>query len=137
MPTRGEIWELVDAQRDRIAKIATRIRPVVGFMTARDGTLQPNDDGPLYYIKPVDLFKTSFLASPIPETPAENLELLQSITTFHTYGYVLCFKPSIAEVIARIPSDLIDRVVAFETLCGSDYGNNLHITTTKLYALKA
>lgn len=36
------------------------------------------------------------------------------INTYHTYGHPAMFKPSIAEVLAQIPDDLLGSVSAFE-----------------------
>ncbi len=42
------------------------------------------------------------------------LEVLQEIRTYHTTGYATLFKPSIQEVLAQIPTELLERVVGFE-----------------------
>ncbi len=88
----------------RLKQLAKKIRPVV--------------QGPnriLHYIKPVNLKETAFTWGPDLAEEATSLTLITTIRTFHTYGYYGFFKPSIAEVIAQIPTDLLDSVGAFET----------------------
>lgn len=94
---------------DELKARAAKIRPVVrmrGFPVKKEK---------LYYIKPVDIEHTAFTWNPKPDYAAKNLVPLQTITTYHSYGYYGCFKPSIAEVLAQIPDGLLSSVVAFET----------------------
>jgi hypothetical protein len=46
---------------------------------------------------------------------------LEDIKTYHTYNYRGFFKPSIYEILAAIPHNLIDKTVAFEMI---DYPKN-------------
>ena len=65
------------------------------------------------------------------------------IRTLHTYAYYGFFKPSIAEVLAQIPSHLVDSVIAFETKGPGDADDlnddrsalnaGFHAATTILY----
>ena len=75
----------------------------------------------------------------------ENLEILKDISTLHSYGYYGLFKPSIAEVLAQIPDEIIDQVCAFEIIdspkTADDLNKNIkilnagfHVATTRLYA---
>lgn len=88
----------------RLKQLAKKIRPVV-----------KNSKGVLHFIKPVDLKTVAFTWSPNFDEEARSLAPLKTIRTFHGYGYYGMFKPSIAEVLAQIPADLEDQVVAFET----------------------
>ena len=88
----------------RLKQLAKKIRPVVRG---------PN--GTLHYIKPVNLKETAFTWDPDLAEEAISPTLIATIRTLHTYGYHGFFKPSIAEVLAQIPLDLLDSVDAFET----------------------
>ena len=89
-------------KQDEIKARAERIKPVVSF------------SGKPYYIKEVDLFNIAYTWEPKQDVPAEGLKVVKTITTYHGYGYYGFFKPSIAEVLAQIPAELLDKVVAFE-----------------------
>jgi hypothetical protein len=90
---------------ERLAELAKRIRPVVR-----------NDSNVLVYIEPCDLRNEAFTGSPKLARKANNLVKHAVIATLHTYGYYGCFKPSIAEVLAQIPENLIEQTVAFEVV---------------------
>jgi len=72
-----------------------------------------------------------------------NLKEVKRIKTHHYCGYYGLFKPSIAEVLAQIPEDLIDKVNAFEIISDVCSGTddeikifkegNGHLATTILY----
>ena len=74
-------------------------------------------DGTLHYIPiPDDLVSTSFLWEKRPLEAATGLSEIARIKTYHTFGYIGLFKPSVREVMVCIPEDLLDKVVAYETL---------------------
>ncbi len=129
-----KVW-IPEVTEDRIKELAERIKPVVQF------------DGGKYYIELVlvDLFRTAYTWDPKPANKATGLKLLCDITTYHTYGYHAMFKPSIAEVLAQIPDDYLDKVVAFEIVRSPETADDLnrepealkvgyHVATTRLYA---
>lgn len=99
--------------------------------------------GDLYYIRDVDPRGVAFTWDPKYTQKAKGLQPLQNIVTYHTYGYYGFFKPSVAEVIAQIPKDCIDQVVAFETKGPEDasdlnqhiqeLNDGYHVATTTLY----
>jgi hypothetical protein len=109
-----------EVSRERIEELARKIRPVVHFVPKGEGEEGVrrgefgSENGELRYIEPVDLFGVAYTWDAKPAEPATGLAPVRDITTFHTWGYYGLFKPSIAEVLAQIPDDLIDRVVAFE-----------------------
>lgn len=119
-----------------LCQLALRIRPVV---QASEG---------LFNIKPPnDLRKIAFTWDPTLTDLAEDLEPLVEIPTFHIYGYVGFFKPSVAEIIAQIPVGFLDQVVAFSTT-GPQTSTELnaqraviekgfHLAKTQLYKRKA
>lgn len=90
-------------------------------------------DARLWYIKPVDPHGQAFTWDPKPSEPADNLSVVCRIYTLHRYGYYGFFKPSIAEVLAQIPTEVAQRVVAFET-DGPDDADDLN---EDLFALDA
>jgi hypothetical protein len=120
---------------EKIAELSGRIRPVVRlarttvhtsggngstlFVWAeldRNGTLSPDKRGMLHYIKPVDPRSIAFPWEPVSDGVATGIEPVAEITTYHTFGYQGLFKPSIAEVLAQLPAELPDDIVAFEVI---------------------
>lgn len=115
-----------------IRKRAKRIKPVYEF------------DGKKRFIKKVKLFSTAFTWDPKPRKKARKLVALQDITTYHTWAFYGFFKPTIAEVLAQIPEDVLDKVVAFEIVMKPETADDLnkdkealnagyHVATTRLY----
>ncbi len=122
-----------DVPQARIRELFERIKPVVQF--GQKG---------LCYIKPVDLFGVAYTWNPKPADRATGLKDLCDITTYHTFGYHGFFKPSIAEVLAQIPEEHLDKVVAFEIVSGPETTDDLnregealnagyHVATTRLH----
>jgi len=103
-------------------------------------------DGKKRMIKPVDLFGVSYIWSPQPTFEISNLKELCRITTYHKWGHYVLFKPSVAEVLAQIPDEYLDAVVAFEIVESPETADDLnkhmdvvndgyHVATTALYVL--
>ena len=86
-------------------------------MKARVARIKPVvlHEGALHYIAEVDPVSIAFTWSPVPTSEATDLILVREITTYHTYGAPVFFKPSIGEVLRQIPTDLLDTVTAFRT----------------------
>ena len=135
MTTTKRVW-IPPIDGERLAELVERIKPIVDF--PRKGKC---------YIKPVDPSKVAYTFDPKPTEPAGDLVTLDDITTYHGYGYYGIFKPSIAEVLAQIPTELIDRVVAFEIIDWPRDASDLnrerealdagyHVATTRLYGRK-
>ena len=89
-------------KRERVEELCRKIQPVISFGKER------------YYIKKVDPEKIAFTWDPKKTKRARKLKPLKDITTYHTYGYYGMFKPSIAEVLAQIPEELLAATRAFE-----------------------
>lgn len=89
---------------ERIAQLSTTIRP-----TVRD------EDDKLRYIEPVEPRSIAFPWDPKFEGLAEDLTEVARIRTLHTWAYYGFFKPTVAEVLAQIPAEYVEKVVAFET----------------------
>ncbi len=148
---------------ERLAELVARIKPIVrmeriitedlkfedgakGFRMRPDpsGKLQPWQTGELYYIEPVDPRGVAFSWDPIPTEKAMGIMPVRDITTYHSFGYYGNFKPSVAEVLAMIPQELVDEVVAFEIIKSPETADDLnrnsgardagyHVATTRLY----
>ena len=124
-----------EISKARIRQLAERITPVMEF----------KEKGRCY-IKPVDIFKESFTWEPEPGSKATDLKAICDITTYHPYGYIGYFKPSVAQVISQIPREHLDKVIAFEIVKVPDeFPENsspeyealdagYHTATTRLYA---
>lgn len=128
----AESW-IPEISDDELFTLCTRIRTVVDF--PKKGK---------FFIKPVDPRNASFMWSPKPDKRAKDLKPLRVIRTYHTWSYYGFFKPSIAEVIAQIPKELLDQVVAFEIIKYPKTADDLneesealnagyHVATTRLY----
>lgn len=124
-----QIPEISDARLD---ELAARIKPVVTF------------GGVKHYIKPCHLRDEAYTWDAKKRAPAPALKPLREIRTYHTYGYYGFFKPSIAEVLAQIPADVIDQVTEFEIVQRPKEAKDLneekraldagfHVATTVLY----
>jgi hypothetical protein len=101
--------------------------------------------GTLFFIDAVDPFNVAYTWDPKPTDEATGLKDLREITTYHSFSYHGFFKPSIAEVLAQIPEEHLDTVVAFEIIASPDTVDDLnrehealsagyHVATTRLYA---
>ncbi len=97
--------ELTDQQ---ISEMLESINPVV------------RKDGALYFIEPVDPRTQSFIWSPSFTDEAAGLTEISQILTLHSFGYQGFFKPSVEEVLAMIPVDLLPSVKAFEVFGPAD-----------------
>lgn len=106
-------------------QLASQIKPLV-----------PNDDGHLWYIKPVNLRTSSFIWDPEFTDRAEDLVVFTTLRTLHTFPYYGTFKPSIAEVLAHLhvlPLAMRSRLVAFH-LAGPSNATDLNYETEALRA---
>ncbi len=112
---------------ERLHELHVRIKPVV------------RKSGDLFYIEDVDLRDIAFTWNPKTTTKSGGLKELARIQTYHTCGYYGFFKPSIAEVLAQIPQEHLDRCVVYECGVGTlDVdnivdGGSAHCVTTVLY----
>lgn len=132
-----------EVPKERIRDLAERIKPVMRFALGEKGLFR-SPEGYLYHIKPVDLFGITFTWLPESDEKAVGLKPLCVITTYHTYAYYGFFKPTIAEVLAQIPAEHLDKVVAFEIIGSPETVDDLnreaealnvgyHVAITQLY----
>lgn len=118
---------------EELEKRCKKIRPLVR-----------NKKGILRYIAKCPYRDWAFMWSPKFRTKAPDLNVITDITTYHTWAFYGFFKPTIAEVIAQIPIDVLDRVVAFEIIKSPETTEDLnresvalnagyHVAITRLY----
>ena len=139
----------------KLYELAKRIKPLVRFQMDdfEDKSPSVDKDGKpirarsnsqwkvLFEIEQVDLRKTVYTWNPKPiGEPRNNIACFDIIRTYHSCGHPSLFKPSVAEVIAQIPKDIVDRVVAFEIINAEDMdvrycvgGGYYHAVLTRLY----
>lgn len=132
---------------ERVAELYALIKPVIRFQHKGyefpplggwklSDIVPDKDDGLLYFIEDVDPYKAAFTVYPKPIRQAEDLEEFDAILTWHTWAYYGFFKPTIAEVLAQIPEQHLERIVAFQTLTNVAIDNivgNYHVAITVLY----
>lgn len=111
--TKKKVW-IPEVPKERILELAKRIKPVARFVEGELGFFQ-DFRGFLYYIEPRDPWDDAFLSwNPKPARRAKGLKPLCVITTHHHSCSAELFEPSVAEVLAQIPEEHLDNVVAFE-----------------------
>ena len=119
--------KIPEISNKRLEELCKRIKPVVD-------NSRRHDDPELWYIRKVDPRHVAFTWSPKPTKKAEGLKKYKEIMTLHSYGAPVYFKPSIAEVLAQIPKNDLDKIVAFETKhLGFSKDNEYHAARTILY----
>lgn len=100
----GRRYRIPRITNEELAELAKRIKPVMRGAGNK-----------LFYGKiDPDLRGTSYTWNFKATKEATGLFEFATIRTLHTYGSPMLFKPSVAEVIAQIPREYCDRVVAFE-----------------------
>lgn len=108
----------------RLEELAARIKPVArgpgGVAFWVQPTAHPRNESYTYDIK----FGKEALG----------LIGLVTIRTLHAFNYHGMFKPSIAEVLAQIPHDLIDKVGAFEIVVRPENASDLNLYRAELNA---
>ena len=127
---------------EKLNELRAKIRPAWYFAKGRDG-LFPDERGFLYYlIGLLDPRTAAFYcdADPklVPGEIADGLEPFHQIQTHHSTGGFF-FKPSEEEILAQIPKELHDIVVAYTVV---DYdmrnarGHGDSVATLQLYKKK-
>ncbi len=117
--------------RERVIELVERIHPLV------------EKHGHLWHIAPVDPWHFAFTWSPTLRHQALDFVPGICFPTLHAYGAPVFFKPSIAEVLAQIPEDIIDDVDAFSVKGPEDMADlnkerdalnaGFHVAQTTLY----
>lgn len=119
------IPEIDDVELERLMQL---MKPVARF----------GEDKWLHTIMPVNPRNVAFTWDPSPAEKLTDAFEVARIETYHTCGYIACFKPTITEVLAQIPKHLIDETEFFETLKGDCVGcfsqGDGHRTVTILYS---
>jgi len=88
---------------EKLEELSKRIRPA------------KEENGELFYYKSCDLRNESFSWAE-KDCKAKGLKEFASLPTLHTYAYYGFFKPSVAEVLAQLPEDVLDKVIAFKVI---------------------
>ena len=130
--------------KEEIVERYSRIKPVA------------KKDGKLYWLRPFDegeLFNISYLWNDETEEQVQDGEIVpipdKDFRCLHKYGYYGLFKPSVAEVLTQIDSELLDTVVAFEIIDSPEtaedfyrdeftstaFNSGYHVSTVRLYKL--
>ena len=125
-----KVWIPV-LSREESTGLLKRVRPVVYLNGHGACYIYPAD-------KPVDP-EAVFLRDPIKDSKADDIQFLAEIRTKHSFCWRFIFSPTMAEVLAQIPSDLIDRVVAIQIVNNpvKDEEDGLVFDRETLDALKA
>lgn len=123
-----KIPEITD---ERLEALSQKIRPLV------------RSRGELWHIKPRHPQAAAFSPSPVLTEMATGIEQITKISTLHSFGYSGRFEPSVAEVLAQIPEEWIERTVAFSVLGPHDFSDRdfyidainagIHVAETTLY----
>jgi len=123
-----------------LEEIAERIKPVARFKI-ENNTLIQDEEGDLFYVKtPHDLRGVGVNRQAKAVKPVYDLTELKRITTYHTLSSML--NASVAEVLAQIPEEDLEKTVAFEVThdfpCNwvSEGLKSYHETITILYEKK-
>jgi len=145
-----KIPEVSDKKLNELIK---RIKPLVRFELADWMDVKPKCDNrgvpvrarsnsrywALFEIEPVHPRKIAYTWEPKPiGGPRHDIACFDAIRTYHKYGAPSLFKPSIAEVIAQIPEDVVDKTVAFEIIDYYDLDcthciDPYHVVLTRLF----
>ena len=131
-------------------KLAKQIKPLCRFksedseMSCAPVRSELDVLGELYFIEPVRVFTEAYMWDPKPICKAPKLVKLAEIETLHSCNFPLFFKPSINEVLAVVPEEHKDKIVAFETflestdpdiVCVKTSQGRFHRATTRFYGL--
>ena len=130
--------------REEIVERYSRIKPVA------------KKDGKLYWLRSFgeeELFDISYLWDDETKKQVQDGEIVpipdKDFRCLHKYGYYGLFKPSVAEVLTQIDSELLDTVVAFEIIDSPEtaedfyrdeftstaFNSGYHVSTVRLYKL--
>ncbi len=130
--------------REEIIERYSRIKPVA------------KKDGKLYWLRSFgeeELFNISYLWNDKTEKQVQDGEIVpipdNDFRCLHEYGYPGLFKPSVAEVLTQIDSEILDTVVAFEIIDSPEtaedfyrdeftsiaFNSGYHVSTVRLYKL--
>ena len=133
--------EIPEMSKEDIVKWYSKMRPIV-----------KDEDLPRYLrdLKPHELTDVSYTWLTDSSDYADvvdysKLSALADVKMLHRYGYYVFFKPSVGEVIRQIPLEHLEKVVAFEIICGpigmnttfnKEFGAGYHVSIVRLYEEK-
>lgn len=131
-------FEIPKMSNEEIARWYDTIKPIV----AHDTYLRKLTTDELTKVSYTWLNEPTDYADKVDFT---KLSVLEDRKMLHGYGYYGYFKPSVWEVIRQIPRDYLEKVVAFEIICGAIGMNNtfkdelnagFHVSIVRLYQEK-
>lgn len=102
--------------KENALELAKRIRPVMSMDESGKFSISNDPENPKYWVSGCKIYGQSytFAAGEKVYGKAEKLEPVAKITTYHVAGHPLFLKPSVYEVLYQIPTELVDKTVAFE-----------------------
>lgn len=141
----SKVKRIPDISDERLLELYQHIRPV-----------KKNSWGNRCWLKQLDLkelrgasitWSDKLLATPVEETGVK-LREIGSFRCLHTWSAPALFHPTVAEILAQIPKELVDRAKAFEIVVPTlmynvvtdEFANKVfkegyHVSTVVLYAL--
>ncbi len=97
-----------------IKKRAKKIKPVMRLIEDKDGSWIKDPNGSRYIVSGYNIFNYSYIWKPKPLMKIKAVGNVATIITYHETPYPGSFNPSVAEVLAQIPEELLPYVDAFE-----------------------
>ena len=118
--------KIPEISQDDLRRFAKQIKPVTTIK------------GTQYVHAPCDVVTQSFAGGIDKNLPAEALEEYFTMTTYHRYGHPMLFKPSVEEVLAQIPDQMLEQITGFESdLISMDPNScvdgDYHVASTRFY----
>lgn len=116
----SKIRELLQMEKSlsrcKALRLARKIRPVMSGVSAEKLKLSLNGkpEGKKFWIGGGSIFYTSYTDCFVPIMPAESLNVVTEIVTYHECASCGSITPSVYEVLAQIPEHLRNIVTAFE-----------------------
>lgn len=102
--------------RSKALRLAKRIRPVISGASADElkFSIKGKPEGTKFWVAGGDIFHGSYANRVVPIMPAEHLNKVTEIITYHGCSSCGCVAPSVYEVLSQIPDSLRNVVTAFE-----------------------
>ncbi len=112
---KGGMPKLPELTPERLQELRDKIKPVVCDPENEHGVRVPHE------IEPVG-HNTAFTWSPVKTHALKSWRQVAFIETYHSCGYIACFKPLVDEVLCQIPEHLVAEVTHFELVTGDTVG---------------
>lgn len=109
---------------EKLKALSDRIKVVSRF----------KDSQALYFVKVMNPKKVEYTWMPDPDYEAVGLTLLTEITIYYPYSIEGFYKPSMATVLAQIPPEFEDEVIAYEIVEDDEYLSAFNAHLDVVYA---